>query len=116
MNPPPIFQPPDQATKGWLTPLGIIFMVAWLGLACVLGAMSLMACLMANDSGSVSNGVHMAFIVGVMAGQVLTGLAGIPAGLAFFQRTRRKKLLLAFGSMLLIGIVLQVVSFKVFFE
>jgi hypothetical protein len=57
-----------------MTLLGALFMLGWLGVAFVLGAMSLMACLMANDSGSASSGAHMAFIGGVMGGQVLTGL------------------------------------------
>lgn len=95
--------------------LGLIFIVLWLAGAFVLGTMKLMASIMANDSGVASADAHMTLIGGMMAGQVLTGLAGIPAGLAFFWRSWRKRLLWTFGLLLIVGLALQILSFTSFF-
>jgi hypothetical protein len=89
MNPPALPRRSDAPASGLMTVIGVLFMLGWLGVAFVLGGMSLMASLMANDSGSASSGAHMAFIGGVLGGQILTGLAGIPAGMAFFRKGRR---------------------------
>lgn len=96
--------------------LGILFIVAWLAGATLLGLLKLMAGVMANDSGAVSNETHMGVISGLMVGQALTATAGIPAGLAFFMRAARKKLLWAFALLLVTGIVFQVLSVRSFFS
>jgi hypothetical protein len=94
--------------------LGLAFMALWLAGAFVLGGLKLMASVMANDSGAASPDAHMTLIGGMMAGQVLTGLAGIPAGLAFFWRTWRRRLLWAFGILLIVGVTVQILSFTSF--
>lgn len=96
--------------------LGILFIVAWLAGATLLGLLKLMVGVMANDSGAVSNETHMGVISGLMVGQALTATAGIPAGLAFFMRAARKKLLWAFALLLVTGIVFQVLSVRSFFS
>lgn len=95
--------------------LGLIFIVLWLAGAFVLGTMKLMASVMANDSGAASPDAHMTLIGGMMAGQILTGLAGIPAGLAFSWRSWRKRLLWTFGALLIVGLAIQILSFTSFF-
>lgn len=95
--------------------LGLAFMALWLVGAFVLGSVKFMASVMANDSGGASADAHMTLIGGMMLGQVLTGCAGIPAGLAFFWRTWRRRLLWAFGLLLIIGLIIQVLSFTSFF-
>lgn len=96
--------------------LGILFIVAWLAGATLLGVVKFMVGVMANDSGAVSNETHMGVISGLMVGQALTATAGIPAGLAFFMRAARKKLLWAFALLLVTGIVFQVLSVRSFFS
>ena len=95
--------------------LGLIFIVLWLAGSFVLGTMKLMASVMANDSGAASPDAHMTLIGGMMAGQILTGLAGIPAGLAFLWRSWRKRLLWTFGTLLIVGLAIQILSFTSFF-
>jgi len=99
----------------WLVASGIVFIILWLAGAFVLGTMKLMASLMANDSGAASGEEHETLIFGMMGGQLLTGLAGIPAGLAFFWRGWRKRLLWTFLIMLIIGILIQAAAFCNFF-
>jgi len=86
---------------------GVIFILVWLGGAALLGTLKLMAGLMANDSGTATGGQHLGLLGGVVIGQLLTGLAGIPAGLSFFWRSRRKMLVWAFAVMLVIGLAIQ---------
>lgn len=94
--------------------LGLAFIGLWLAGAFVLGGLKLMASVMANDSGAASPDTHMTLIGGMMVGQVLTGLAGIPAGLAFFWRTWRRRLLWAFGISFIVGVTVQILSFTSF--
>ncbi len=86
---------------------GVIFILVWLGGAALLGTLKLMAGLMANDSDAATEGQHLGLLGGVMVGQLLTALAGVPAGLAFFWRNQRRKLLWAFAVMLISGIGIQ---------
>ncbi len=55
----------------WLIVLGVCFLVNWLGSAFVLGAMKLMAGVIANDSGSACTDAHLGLIVAVMGGQAI---------------------------------------------
>lgn len=96
--------------------LGILFILAWLAGATLLGVVKFMVGVMANDSGAASNETHMGLISGLMAGQALTATAGIPAGLAFFLRGARKKLLWAFALLLVTGVIIQVLSVRSFFS
>lgn len=94
---------------------GILFIALWLCGAAALGLMKLMASLMANDSGAASSDAHTTLIFGMLGGQLLTGLAGIPAGLAFFWRGWRKRLLWTFFIMLVTGLLIQAAAFWNFF-
>ncbi|MFN7561407.1 MAG: hypothetical protein ACK5TH_06480 [Prosthecobacter sp.] len=100
----------------WLVVLGILFMLLWLGGAFVLGAMKLMASVMANDSGSASADSHLGMIAAVMGGQVISGLAGIPGGLAFFSPGKRKKFWGIFFAMLVVGVLVQAAALYLFFS
>ena len=109
-------RPASPLAKGALAVVGVIFICGWLGVHAIWASMSLMASLMANDSGSASSGTHGAFILGLMAGEALTAIAGIPAGLAFFWAAKRKQLLIAFVSLFVVGAGIQVISFTSFFQ
>lgn len=102
-------------TSKWLVALGVVFMLLWLGGACVLGFMKLIAGVMANDSGSASTDSHLRMITVVMGGQVISGLAGIPGGLAFFSPGKRKKLWGIFFAMLVVGVLVQAAALYLFF-
>jgi hypothetical protein len=115
MNPEPGTQDSGKSVSIGMIFLGLIFMAFWLAGAFVLGTMKLMASVMANDSGAASADAHMTLIGGMMIGQILTGLAGIPAGLAFFWRSWRKRLLWTFGALLIVGLAIQTLSFTSFF-
>lgn len=95
--------------------LGVLFALLWLTGAALLGFFKFMAGVMANDSGTASHETHLALISGLMIGQALTALAGIPAGLAFFMRRARKKLLWTFALLLVAGIAFQAISIRSFF-
>lgn len=100
---------------GWLLAAGIVFMVGWIGLHGVWAALSGMASLMANDSGAASNGAHMTLILGMLAGQVVAGAAGIPGGLVFFWRGKRWWMLGSFVVLFGVGAVTQWAAFHAFF-
>jgi hypothetical protein len=116
MNPETSPQPSPKGLSILMICLGLIFMALWLAGAFVLGTMKLMASVMANDSGGASPDAHMTLIGGMMVGQILTGVAGIPAGLAFFWRSWRKRLLWTFGLLLIVGLAIQILSFTSFFS
>lgn len=101
--------------SSWLVVCGFLFIALWLCGSAALGMMKLMASLMANDSGAASGEEDETLIFGMMGGQLFTGLAGIPAGLAFFWRGLRKRLLWTFLIMLIIGILIQAFAFWNFF-
>ena len=115
MNNEPTAQESGKSVSILMIGLGLIFVVIWLAGSFVLGTMQLMASVMANDSGAASADTHMTLIGGMMAGQLLTSLAGIPAGLAFFWRSWRKRLLWTFGLLLVAGLAIQILSFTSFF-
>lgn len=115
MNEDPTLQAGKAGVSIMLVICGILFMVLWLCGAAALGMMKLMAGVMANDSGAASNEAHMTLLFGMMGGQLLTGLAGIPAGLAIFWRGWRKRLLWIFAIMLSAGILIQAAAFYQFF-
>jgi hypothetical protein len=94
---------------------GVSFAIIWIAAHVVWASLSLMAGLMANDAGAASTNQHLTLIVGMLLGQALAALAGIPAGLAFFWRERRKRLLLAFGALFIAGALGQAWAFQSFF-
>lgn len=95
---------------------GILFIVLWIIVHLAWAGLAFMADVMANDSGKVPEGKHMMLIFGVMGGQVLCGAAGIPAGLAFFWRRRRKLLLWVFALLFVAGALIQGGVFYSFFS
>lgn len=97
------------------TVLGIGAIVLWLGICAVWMILSVPGGLMANDSGAFSPERHMAMIWGLLAGQLLVALAGIPGGLAIFMAERRSTLLWTFAALLAVGIALQIGSVAWFF-
>lgn len=95
---------------------GSFFMLIWLAGSVAGAGLMLMGSLMANDSGQATPESHMTLIVGVFLGQVLIGLSGIPAGLAFFWRGRKKLLLILFLSLLIFGALCVGLSMYLFFK
>jgi hypothetical protein len=55
-------------------------------------------------------------IAAVMGGQVISGLAGIPGGLAFFSPGKRKKFWGIFFAMLVVGVLVQAAALYLFFS
>lgn len=112
--------PPQPAAKegvsvGWVI-CGILFIVLWIIAHCMWAGLAFMADAMANDSGAASNNKHMTLIFGMLAGQVLCGVAGVPAGLAFFWRRKRRLLLWLFAILFVVGALIQGGSFYSFFS
>jgi hypothetical protein len=99
-----------------MTILGIVFMAAWLLVSAVWFMMSMMGTLMANDSGSASSSAHTMLLVAMVLGQGMTSLAGVSAGLAFFMRARRRRLLWLFAVLLVAGVLCQYGSLHWFFS
>ena len=95
---------------------GILFIFLWIIAHLAWGAMAFIADVMANDSGRADPDKHMMLIFGMMGGQVLCGAAGVPAGLAFFWRGRRKLLLLLFAVLFVVGALIQGGVFYSFFS
>jgi hypothetical protein len=67
---------------------------------------------MVNDSGRLSGDQHLSVMIGMYGGLLLLGLAGVPAGLAFFWRGCRGRLLGIFGSLLGGGILVEIITFS----
>jgi hypothetical protein len=105
---------PSPVSVLWLV-CGILFIILWIIGHIAWGMMSLVADLMANDSGSAPAGKHMTLIFGMLGGQMLCGAAGIPAGLAFFWRSRRKFLVWLFSILFVVGALIQGGSFYAFY-
>lgn len=95
---------------------GIVFIVLWLTGSFGLGFACVMSGIMANDSGRASDGAHMLLILCILIGNIVIGLAGIPAGIVFFLSGKRKALLLAFLLMILGGVGIIIVSVGAFFH
>jgi len=103
-----------KRVSGWMVVLGVLFAGVWIAGQVVWATMALMGTVMANDSGAASSEAHVSLMGGVLGGQVVAGLAGIPGGLAFFWRGARKVLWLLFGVLFVSGVVWQILAFKSF--
>ncbi|MDI1314642.1 hypothetical protein [Prosthecobacter sp.] len=95
---------------------GILFIVLWIIVHLAWAGLAFMADVMANDSGKADPDKHAMLIFGMLGGQVLCGAAGIPAGLAFFWRYRRKLLLWLFALLFVAGALIQGSVFYSFFS
>ena len=104
----------DGVSTGWVV-CGILFIVFWIIGHLAWGAMSFIADVMANDSGRAAQDKHLMLIFGMIGGQVLCGAAGVPAGLAFFWKSRRKLLLKLFAVLFVVGALIQGGVFYSFF-
>ena len=62
---------------------GVAFMAVWIAGHVIWATMALMGTAMANDSGAASSEAHVSLMGGVLGGQVVAGLAGIPGGWPF---------------------------------
>jgi hypothetical protein len=94
---------------------GILFIVLWIMAHLAWAGLAFMADVMANDSGRAAENKHMMLIFGMLGGQVLCGAAGVPAGLAFFWRRKRKLLLWLFAILFVVGALIQGGVFYSFF-
>jgi len=94
---------------------GILFIIFWIIGHLAWAGLSFIADVMANDSGQAAQDKHLMLIFGMIGGQVLCGAAGIPAGLAFFWRSRRKLLLWLFSLLFVAGALIQGGVFYSFF-
>ena len=92
------------------------FLIYWGWLHLMWGIGSLMGNAMMNDSGKMSGFTHHLIIYGVMFGQLVTGIAGIPASLAFFWWSKTRYLLKIAGFIFLGGAVLQIGLFVLGFS
>ena len=95
--------------------LGVVFILLWVAGHIAWAALSFVGSVMANDSGAATSDQHMTLIFGMLAGQVLAGGAGIPGGLAFFIRSKRKLLVWVFAALFVIGALIQIWAFQSFF-
>jgi hypothetical protein len=103
-----------KGVSGWRVVLGVLFMAVWIVGHLIWATIALMGTAMANDSGAASSEAHVSLIGGVLGGQVVAGLAGIPGGLAFFWRGARKGLWILFGVLFVSGVLWQVLAFQSF--
>ncbi|WP_395746366.1 hypothetical protein [Prosthecobacter sp.] len=103
--PPPI--PVKEGVSTVWVVLGILFIILWIIGHILWAGVSFIADVMANDSGRAPEGVHETLIFGMMGGQLLCGAAGVPAGLAFFWRRKRKLLLWLSALLFLPGALIQ---------
>jgi len=106
--------PTSNGVRTALVLCGLLFAGLWVAGHIVWASMSLMGTLMANDAGGASSDQHMAFMGGILGGQIMAVAAGIPGGLAFFWRSLRKWLWILFAALFVGGAVWQVVAFQSF--
>lgn len=113
--PPLPATPPVPAKSKGLQALGIAFIALWLVAHGFWAVMAFAANAMANDSGAAAASSQLTLIIGMLIGQALCALAGIPASLAFFKQDQRAKLLTWFAVLFVIGALIQGVVFYAFF-
>jgi hypothetical protein len=119
----PSMPPPDAtAAPGfWAICLGIAFIVIWLALHVAWGFVFLVSDVMLEilvllvkpilfpglALNPAKNSPPPEMCWRTLAGVIAAGLAGIPAGLAFFWRDHRLALLITFAALFIIGVLLQ---------
>lgn len=90
--------------------LGGGFLIVWLGAHYLWSLMAMLGAAMANDSGRLSNTLHMTLTCSVLGGVALCAFAGIPAAMAFFWSGRRKRLWTIFAVMFVVGAAMQILA------
>ena len=93
---------------------GIAFIVVWTALAAVWFVMSIMAGVMANDSGTVDTGFHTAMLVTLVLGELVVAIAGLLGGGSFIFTGIGASLWRAFWILLAVGVVMQVGAIGLF--
>jgi hypothetical protein len=105
---------PKNSPSGLAVVFGLLFIGTWIAAHVAWASLSFMGSIMANDSSAATQNEHVSLISGLLAGQVLACVAGLPAGLAFFWRRARKGLLISFAVLFSIGASWQVVAYMNF--
>jgi len=98
----------------WRVPLGIFVAALWIFAAIFVMSMSAMGALMANDAGMATAEAQTTMVLGVLGGQALALLAGVPLGLAVFWRARRRLLVRVFAVLFGLGLLLQILGVYAF--
>jgi hypothetical protein len=106
----------SKAASAALVVAGVGVIVIWITAHIGWAFITLMANVMANDSGAASAEAHQSLIAGMLGGQILAAAAGVPAGLACFWRRRRKALLWLFLGLFVTGALAQAWAFSAFFS
>jgi len=115
--------PPRSATStrgAWLTVTGIAFIAGWIAVhvclfyvVCGGGIvtdilLNILRSVMFPGTANSPNPEIFSWIPSMRAGLILSGFAGVPAGLAFFWRGRRGVLLLSFVVAFVLGILFDI--------
>jgi len=94
---------------------GVAFILVWLAASAGWTVLQMSAAAMGNDSGKLTPEKHVALLIAMAVGIALCALAVIPGGLAFFLVEKRALLTWIFGGMVGTGVVVQAISFALFF-
>ena len=94
---------------------GVAFILVWLAASAGWTVLQMSAAALGNDSGKLTPEKHVALLVAMAIGIALCALAVIPGGLAFFLVEKRSLLTWIFGGMVGAGLVVQAISFALFF-
>ncbi len=88
--------------------LAVPFLAAWAFGHLIMAYGGFMGTAMMNDSGKMAVGLQELMMCGVLFSQLLTGLAGIPASLAFFWWSRSLLCLKIAGALFGVGVALLI--------
>lgn len=94
---------------------GVAFILVWIAASAGWTVLQMSAAAMGNDSGRLSPEKHVALLVAMAIGIALCAFAVVPGGLAFFLVEHRELLTWIFGGMVGAGLLVQAVSFALFF-
>ncbi len=94
---------------------GVTFILVWLAASAGWTVLQMSAAAMGNDSGKLTPEKHVALLIAMAIGIALCAFAVIPGGLAFFLVEKRALLTWIFGGMVGAGLVVQAISFALFF-
>lgn len=116
----------EQAANPWLVAGGVVFILLWalvhVALFYVLAAggivseifLVILRSVMLPGTAQTPASGSFVWVPALQACLGLTGLAGLPAGLAFFLKRKRKPLLLSSAAVFLLGLVVGFFSILAF--